>query len=287
PDPRQARGRSFPNPEVAEVLDRDGRFTGWTTSPIVNERVLISALPVRGFPLDVIAGASERAVFAPWHAEAARIAVRTLLTSAAMLALIALATWGLARRERALQRSERRFRAMIERSSDVEVLHDPASGNIVYASPSLERVLGYKPEELVGRRSSYLLHPDHVDEQRRLSVELNREPGKVVTTEVLLRHKDGAWRWFENTLTNMLNEASVNAVVMNLRDITERKLAEAERARLGQRLRQAEKMEAVGRLAGGIAHDFNNILGGILGYAEMLAEETSAGSRLKRYAANV
>src|SRR5205085_5656244 len=93
--------------------------------------------------------------------------------------------------------------------------------------------------------------------------------------------------WFENTLTNMLNEASVNAVVMNLRDITERKLAEAERARLGQRLRQAEKMEAVGRLAGGIAHDFNNILGGILGYAEMLAEETPAGSRLKRYSENV
>src|SRR5205085_3858021 len=92
--------------------------------------------------------------------------------------------------------------------------------------------------------------------------------------------------WFENTLTNMLNEASVNAVVMNLRDITERKLAEAERARLGQRLRQAERMEAVGRLAGGIAHDFNNILGGILGYSEMLAEQTPEGP-LRRYANNV
>jgi nitrogen-specific signal transduction histidine kinase len=74
---------------------------------------------------------------------------------------------------------------------------------------------------------------------------------------------------------------------MNFRDIDERKQAEAERARLEQRLRQAEKMEAVGRLAGGIAHDFNNILGGILGYAELLAENAPPGSPLKRYADNV
>ena len=57
--------------------------------------------------------------------------------------------------------------------------------------------------------------------------------------------------------------------------------------RLEQRLRQAEKMEAVGRLAGGIAHDFNNILGGILGYAEMLVESTAAGTSERRYAQNV
>jgi PAS domain S-box-containing protein len=287
PDPRGARGKKFPNAAISRTVEREGRFSGWTTSPILNERVLLSAVAVRGFPLEVLAGATEESVFAPWRREAASIAVRTLLTSAAMMILIALAAWGLARHERALQRSERRFRAMIERSSDVELLHDPVTGTIVYASPSLERVLGYRPDELVGKRSSHLLHPDHVDEQRRLSADLNQEPGKVLTTEVMLRHKDGSWRWVENTLTNMLNEPSVNAVVMNVRDITERKLAESERAHLGTRLRQAEKMEAVGRLAGGIAHDFNNILGGILGYAEMLAEETPAESRLKRYANNV
>jgi signal transduction histidine kinase len=70
-------------------------------------------------------------------------------------------------------------------------------------------------------------------------------------------------------------------------DITERKLAEAERERLGHRLRQAEKMEAVGRLAGGIAHDFNNILSGILAYGDMLFEEAPADSPRKHYAQNV
>jgi signal transduction histidine kinase/CheY-like chemotaxis protein len=88
-------------------------------------------------------------------------------------------------------------------------------------------------------------------------------------------------------MTNLLEEPGVHAVVMNLRDIGERKLAEAERARLEQRLRQAEKMEAVGRLAGGIAHDFNNILGGILGYAEMLVETAPEGTAQRRYAQNV
>jgi signal transduction histidine kinase len=70
-------------------------------------------------------------------------------------------------------------------------------------------------------------------------------------------------------------------------DVTEQKWAEAERARLEQRLRQAEKMEAVGRLAGGIAHDFNNILAGVFAYGEMVLDEAPEGSPLRRYAQNV
>jgi signal transduction histidine kinase len=70
-------------------------------------------------------------------------------------------------------------------------------------------------------------------------------------------------------------------------DVTERKRAEEEQARLEQRLRQAEKMEAIGRLAGGIAHDFNNVLAGIFAYGEMLFDEMPDKSPLKRYAQNV
>jgi predicted ATPase/signal transduction histidine kinase/CheY-like chemotaxis protein len=70
-------------------------------------------------------------------------------------------------------------------------------------------------------------------------------------------------------------------------EITERKHAQDEREQLEQRLRQAEKMEAVGRLAAGIAHDFNNVLAGVFAYGEMLIEETPEHSPLKRYAKNV
>jgi len=287
PDPTFARGRHYPSEGILSGLRRDGRFEGWTTSLIVNERVLVSASAVRGFPLFVASGSTERAVLAPWRDEAWNTGLRTLLTSAAMLALIALAAWGLARRERALQKSEKRFRAMIENSADAVVLTNPQGGGIFYASPAFERVTGYTLEGVRGMQALDFLHPDHREDALRVRTELLHTPGKVVTNEYMIRHRDGSWRWVETTLSNLLHEPDVRAVVVNLRDITERRLADAERARLEQRLRQGEKMQAVGRLAGGIAHDFNNILGGILGYAEMLFEGTAPGSSLKRYAQNV
>ncbi|HEV3009461.1 MAG TPA: ATP-binding protein [Burkholderiales bacterium] len=287
PDLGNARGRRFPGGRIMTGVDRDGRFEGWTTSPISEERVLLATAAVRGFPLLVASGSNEQAVFAPWRDEAWTVFDRTLLTSAAMLGLIALAAWGLARRERALARSWRRYQAMIEHSSDALILSRPTLGGVLYASPAIERLLGFSMDDLRGTEVMDLIHPDQRDAALKLRAELMRSPGRVSVDEVRVRHKDGSYRWIELTRKNLLHEPSVRAVVFNFRDITERKQADAERTRLETRLRSAEKMEAVGRLAGGIAHDFNNILGGILGYAEMLAEKAPAGSPLKRYAENV
>jgi len=287
PDPGNVRGQKYPGGVIMAGVESDGNFTGWTKSPITGEYALVSVLPVRGFPLLIGSGANERAVLAPWRDEAWLIFDRTLLTSAAMLALIGLAAWGLARRERALARNWRRYQAMIEHSSDALMVSRPLAGGIQYASPAVERVLGYSTGDLRGREVMDLVHPEDRPHALQLREALLREPGKVSVDEARILHKDGSYRWIELTRSNLMHEPSVRAVVFNLRDITERKLAEAERQRLEQRLRQAEKMEAVGRLAGGIAHDFNNILGGILGYAEMLSENAPAGSPLKRYADNV
>src|SRR5688572_1338619 len=287
PDPGNIRGRRFTGGRMMTAIEREGRFEGWTTSPITDERVLLATSAVRGFPLLVASGSTEAAVLAPWREEAWLVFDRTLLTSAAMLGLIALAAWGLARRERALARSWRRYQSMIEHSSDALILSRPTVDGILYASPAIERMLGFKMDELRGTEVMDLVHPEQREAAIKLRAELLRQPGKVSVDEVRVRHKDGSYRWTELTRKNLLEEPSVRAVVFNFRDITERKQADAERARLESRLRQAEKLEAVGRLAGGIAHDFNNILGGILGYAEMLAENAPAGSPLKRYAENV
>jgi PAS domain S-box-containing protein len=291
PDYGGARGRQFPAAVIrgGEGFPLDGGFEGWTTSPVVNERVLLSVASVRGFPFQVMTGSTERAVLAVTRAEAWRIGLRTLLTSAAMLALIALAAWGLARRERALQQSEKRYRAMIEHSADAVILTKPGQGGIFYASPSVERLTGYTLEFLRGRDPMDVFHPDSGSGGSAATLRdgMLLTPGALVTNEVQVQCRDGSWKWIEYTASNLLHEPSVGAVVMNFRDISERKSAETERTRLEQRLRQAEKMEAVGRLAGGIAHDFNNILGGILGYVEMLVEGTAPGSPLRRYAENV
>ena len=188
------------------------------------------------------------------------------------------------RAEEVLQRSKNRFRAMVEKSAEGILLLLP-NKDIIYASPSVERVLGYTPDELTVQ--SLIVHQDHRQHTAERWTQLLLDPDHEWTAEVMAQHKDGSWRWIESTTRNLLHEPSVQAVVVNFRDITERKLAQAERERLEQRLRQAEKMEAVGRLAGGIAHDFNNVLAGIFAYGEMLFEETPGGSPLKRYAQNV
>ncbi|MBW8906049.1 MAG: PAS domain S-box protein [Betaproteobacteria bacterium] len=287
PDPTQSKGTQMASTlPLAEKVRRDGRFDGRVVSD-VQEPVIVSMGAVRGFPLFVSVSKSEHAALQAWREETRFTAERTLLTSVAMLALIGLAAWGLNRRERALQTNERRFRSMIENSTDAIVVTRPKATGIVYASPAFERLTGYTVDEVRGRQFLEFIHPD----QRAVALALREEglrgSGDIVKREFLVRHRDGSHRWLEITASNLLQDPAVGALVINLRDITERKLAEAERARLENRLRQSAKMEAVGRLAGGIAHDFNNILGGILGYAEMLVENTAQGSAERRYAQNV
>jgi hypothetical protein len=98
PDPPDVRGRKVEHNEIFEAVSRGGRYEGWATSPISGQRVLLAASAVRGLPLFVASGSAERAVFAPWHEQTRLIGLRTLLASGAMMALIALAAWGLARR---------------------------------------------------------------------------------------------------------------------------------------------------------------------------------------------
>src|SRR6266699_3123568 len=295
-----------------------------------------------------------------------------------------------AQAEEARRQGEERFRALIEHGADAIALLS-ADGTVLFLSHSAEKLFGFAPSELVGRSALELLHPDDAPRLQALLVDVAGRRGAPLMIELRLLHRDASWRAVEAVVVNRLGEPAVGAIVVNFRDISERKEAEqalrdseeqyrslvegvrdvifalspdgviaslnpafetitgsprgdwlgkpfdqlvhpedlplalelfgrvvrgeerptaqfrirtsrsdyrlaefsataqlrderligilgigrdvTERVQLEQQLLQAQKMEAVGRLAGGIAHDFNNILTAITGYADLLLED--------------
>lgn len=123
--------------------------------------------------------------------------------------------------EDADQSGEPRFRALTEQSPDVTLLLDE-SGTITYISPSVTSLMGYRPEELVGSTAFLLAHPDDSHILQAILSDILAAPGKTRRAEYRLRCKDGSYRWFEGSGTNLLQIAGVEAIVGNFRDSEER-----------------------------------------------------------------
>lgn len=125
----------------------------------------------------------------------------------------------------ALREAEHRFRLLIEKSSAVTTLID-RDGAIRYASPAIQQVFGYGPEELAGASGFQFVAEEHREEAKRLLEKLLRHPDHPVTLQLRVRRKDGSWRWVEAIGRNLLHDPGVQAIVVNSRDITERRQAE-------------------------------------------------------------
>jgi PAS domain S-box-containing protein len=173
-----------------------------------------------------------------------------------------------------LRRSEDRFGYLIQNLSDV-ITVVAVDGTMLYHSPSIERVTGYRPSQLLGESFLAYIHPEDEPAVRAAIERVTLGVGTAAPPEFRFRHKDGSWVWLESVGNNLLNDVAVGGIVVTSRDVTGRRVLE-------DQVRQSQKMEAVGRLAGGIAHDFNNLLMVIQGYAEIvLQEETVPASARK------
>jgi len=127
--------------------------------------------------------------------------------------------------EQTLKGSEERFRALVQHSSDIITVID-AEGTIRYVSPAVERIMGYRPEDLVGKSVFYYVRPDDLEEAENVFAKIWSRPSVHPAFEFSVPHKDGTWRHFEFLGNNLLDDPNVRGVVINQRDITERKLAE-------------------------------------------------------------
>lgn len=194
-----------------------------------------------------------------------RVAVRTRELEAANEEL----KKEIARRERveaALRASERRFRSLIENSADAFLLFTADGRRLYYASPSMPRVLGYSPEELAGLSAYDILHPQDVEVFTEAVAAILGRPGASVDVQLRVRHKDGAWHWYEGTYTNMIDDPNVGAIVCNFRDITERKRAEDDLRATSEQLRALSARLSSAREEEGarIAREIHDELGAAL-----------------------
>jgi diguanylate cyclase (GGDEF)-like protein/PAS domain S-box-containing protein len=139
---------------------------------------------------------------------------------------------------------ERRFRALVQSSHDLVFVID-ADSAVTYASPSCTEVLGYDPVQLLGNRTGGLIHADEERALRDVLGRTARTPGASTEFSMRIRHLDGAWRTLEGVATNLLDDDAVLGLVINARDVTDRRLRLERQAAVATLGREALAMTAL------------------------------------------
>lgn len=189
--------------------------------------------------------------------------------------------------ESGLRLSEEKYRFLAEKMGDLVWTLD-MNLRSTYIGPSIERVLGFTPEERQKMTAREKFTPESLRKiNTLLREELERDkdpdvdPDRSVEIEVEYYHRNGTTLWLENTIKPIRDASGQLTGIYGVsRDVSQRRKAEKEKEVLQEQLLLAQKMESLGRLAGGVAHDFNNLLTVILGHTELALREFSPGEKL-------
>ena len=166
--------------------------------------------------------------------------------------------------------------AVVQHSTEIISIND-AHGIVRYVSPSVEQILGYKPEEMLGRQSTDYLHPDDLAEVQdgyKAYIEC-KHPGRYVVLR--LRHRNGSWRVMEAHSKNLLDHPAIHGIVVHARDVTEHWQAIRERDEM---FNSSQNLLAVITMDTGVIHQVNPVWQRILGYAPEQLVNTLMGDLL-------
>jgi two-component system, cell cycle sensor histidine kinase and response regulator CckA len=195
------------------------------------------------------------------------------------LVLIVLRERAGAELSRTVRDSELRFRAMFE-SAAIGISICNLDGHMLECNPAVTKMLGYSREELVGMHPREL-HPGDFEQDEILIAEMMSGARDSLELDKRFRCKNGSYIWGHLTVSTVrAADHEPKFLIAMLEDTTERR-------RVEEQLREAEKMEVIGRLAGGVAHDFNNLLTGILLYCDLLSSAMDPDSRLRQHVEEV
>lgn len=175
---------------------------------------------------------------------------------------------------RKLVQSEARFRALTENNYDAIVMRDERR-QVIYASPSVERMLGYAEKELMDPQVDIYVHPDDVSVVKASYEKMLQSPGIPFPISMRIRKKNGVYIWAEGTITNMLHNPNVKGIVSNFRDITERKESEIQREQITLDL--VERNNNLEQYAYIVSHNLRAPVANILGLANLIEMDGSTG----------
>ncbi len=123
--------------------------------------------------------------------------------------------------DEALRESQEWYRLLIQNASDITAMFD-ADGTILYVSPPVQRILGYEPEELVGKPGTDLIHPEDRGTMLADLAACLKNSGEITTAQYRYCHRDGTWRTLESIANNCLENPAIRAIIVSFRDVTER-----------------------------------------------------------------
>jgi PAS domain S-box-containing protein len=270
------------------LLIAQGKTATLLKSPVDGQERIYAAQAVGGYPLAVGVSVKKTAVLDAWHVQVMHSTVRTTLLCLSVIALV----WLVLRHLRRSELAEERLRVqtalldeLFESAPEAIVMLD-LDQRVTRVNREFTRMFGYTAEQVRGRALDSLIVPEELrPEWRRLAQSVQH--GRRTSVETERSRIDGVRLPVSELGAPILVATGQIASYAIYRDMSERRLADAERDKLETRLRQAVKLETIGTMAGGIAHDFNNILAAILGYGDMAQNAAAEGSTLRRYIGNV